>query len=274
MGKCRTLGENPLDAVIPRPERPAPPPELEERPEPTLEEAAPSGSPTPSASPPPPEPAEAPEPAATPSPEPPPTTAPEGQYLTFFLGGEEYATSILRAKEIIVYESITSVPTTPPWIRGVMNLRGSVVPVIDLAVKFGLPETSLGDQTCIIVVEVALEDEKTVMGIMADAVSQVVTLGAEDIEPPPTFGTRAHTSFLSGMGKRDESFVLILDVDRVLSADELLSADTAPEPATGEEEAAGQASESEAPAAAPGDPSGDPAEDPASIESAQQHPRA
>jgi purine-binding chemotaxis protein CheW len=145
----------------------------------------------------------------------------EGQYLSFSIGGEEYAVGILRVREILEYETVTKVPGAPRSIRGVINLRGSVVPVVDLAVKFGLPESFVTRRTCIVVVEVDLEAEQTVMGVMADAVSQVIDLGAEDIEPPPAFGTRVHVDYLRAMGKAGKKFILILDIDRILSASEL-----------------------------------------------------
>lgn len=143
------------------------------------------------------------------------------QYLTFHLAGEEYAIGILQVKEIIEYDALTKVPMTPPWIRGVLNLRGSVVPVIDLAVKFGQPESPVGKRTCIVIVGVDLGGERTVMGVVADAVSQVMELPPEEITAPPSFGTKIRTDFLKGMGKAGKKFVLILDTDRVLSADEL-----------------------------------------------------
>jgi len=143
------------------------------------------------------------------------------QYLTFHLAGEEYAIGILQVKEIIEYDALTKVPMTPPWVRGVINLRGSVVPVIDLAVKFGQPDRPVGKRTCIVIVEVDLGGERTVMGIVADAVSQVMDLPPEEITAPPAFGTKVRTDYLKGMGKAGKKFVLILDTDRVLSADEL-----------------------------------------------------
>jgi purine-binding chemotaxis protein CheW len=146
------------------------------------------------------------------------------QYLGFYIGGEEYAIGILRVREILEYDTATRIPGTPPSIRGVINLRGSVVPVVDLAVKFGLPESVVTKRTCIVVVELDLEGERTVMGVMADSVSQVMDLGAEDIEPPPTFGTRVHVDYLRGMGKAGKRFILLLDIDRVLSATELQEA--------------------------------------------------
>jgi purine-binding chemotaxis protein CheW len=168
----------------------------------------------------------------------------QGQYLTFRIAGEEYAIGILRVKEILQYEAVTRVPRTPPWIRGVINLRGSVVPVVDLAVKFGLPESAVSGTTCIVIVEVALDGEQAVMGVMADSVSQVVDLAAADIEPPPAFGTRVRVDFLPGMGKVGKGFVLILDIDKVLSSEEVLAATTletpAPETATQTEGGGGE----------------------------------
>jgi len=145
-----------------------------------------------------------------------------GQYLTFFVGKEEYAIGILRVKEIIEHGVITSVRGTPPFVRGVINLRGSVVPVIDLAVKFGIGATEVTNRTCNIIVEVELEGEKTVMGVMADAVSQVMDMTRQDIEEPPPFGTKVRVDYLLGMGKAGKKFILILDIDKVLSTSELV----------------------------------------------------
>jgi len=149
-------------------------------------------------------------------------TVEQSQYLSFFIGEEEYAAGILRVKEIIQYDTVTKVPMTPPWIRGVINLRGGVVPVVDLAVKFGLPETKVTNSTCIVITEVDLGGEQTAMGVLADAVSQVIELGTNDIEPTPAFGTAVHADYLQGMGKMGNKFVLILDIDKVLSSEELL----------------------------------------------------
>lgn len=149
-------------------------------------------------------------------------TAQAGQYLTFFMGGEEYGAGILKVKEIIEFDSLTKVPMTPPWIRGVLNLRGSVVAVVDLAVKFGLPPSEISDRTCVVIVEIDSEVEKSVMGIIVDAVSQVVEFSADEIEPPPAFGTRVHVEYLQGMGKLDDKFVLLIDTDRILAAEELM----------------------------------------------------
>ena len=146
------------------------------------------------------------------------------QYLCFRLAGEECAIGILRVREIIEYDTVTRVPAMPPWVRGVMNLRGGVVPVIDLTVKFGLPESPVTKRSCIVIVEVALDGEPAVMGIVVDAVSQVLELSAADIEPPPAFGTAVRVDYLLGLGKFGDRFVLLLDIDRVLSAAELLKA--------------------------------------------------
>jgi purine-binding chemotaxis protein CheW len=148
-------------------------------------------------------------------------TMDQTQYLTFHLAGEEYAVGILQVKEIIVYGILTTVPQTPPSIRGVINLRGSVVPVVDLAVKFGLSAAAVTNRTCIVIVEVNLDGEPTVMGIVADSVSQVVDLAADDILPAPSFGTQVRMNFLHGMGKAGARFVLILNIDKVLSSTEL-----------------------------------------------------
>jgi purine-binding chemotaxis protein CheW len=142
------------------------------------------------------------------------------QYLTFQLAGEEYAIAILPVREIIGYGPLTTVPQAPPSVRGVVNLRGSVVPVIDLAVKFSLPASPLTNKTSIVILEMGHEDRKSVVGILADAVNQVVEWHADDILPVPAFGTQARVDFLRGMGKADAKFVLILDIDKVLAAAE------------------------------------------------------
>ncbi len=150
------------------------------------------------------------------------TSGERTQYLGFFIAEEEYAIGILRVKEILEYDTITRVPGTPPCVRGVFNLRGSVVPVVDLALKFALPQSPITKRSCIVVVEVELDGQKTVMGVIADAVSEVLDLGSEDVEPPPAFGTRVHMDHLLGMGKAGKKFILLLDIDRVLSPNELM----------------------------------------------------
>lgn len=146
------------------------------------------------------------------------------QYLTFFIRGEEYAVGILRVREILEYETVTRVPTTPSHVRGVVNLRGAVMPVIDLAAKFGHGESVPARTTCIVVVETRLRDDAntlTTVGIMADAVSEVVDIAAEAIEPPPPFGTHVRIDFLVGMGKLEGRLVLVLDIDSILSPVEI-----------------------------------------------------
>jgi purine-binding chemotaxis protein CheW len=139
------------------------------------------------------------------------------QYLSFQLAGEEFAFGILRVREILEYDTITRVPNAPAAVRGVINLRGSVVPVVDLAVLFALAPTAVTKRTCIVIVEARVDGQDLVMGVLADAVSQVIDLGADAIEPPPAFGSRARVEHLMGMGKLDAGrFVLILDIDRLL----------------------------------------------------------
>lgn len=146
-----------------------------------------------------------------------------GQYLTFFVAGEEYAVNILKVKEIIEFDTVTAVPNTAPWIRGVTNLRGNVVPVIDLAVKFGLPLSRVSKLSCIIITEVTYDGEQLTMGVLADSVHQVLDFAANEIETPPPFGVRLRIEFLLGMGRMGKKFCLILDIDKVLSADEFLA---------------------------------------------------
>jgi purine-binding chemotaxis protein CheW len=143
------------------------------------------------------------------------------QHLTFHLAGEEYAIGILKVKEIIEYGTLTVVPQTPPSVRGVINLRGNVVPVVDLAIKFGMAQSPITSRSCIVIVEVALDGEQAVMGIIADSVSQVIDLPLNEILPPPAFGTRIKAGYLHGMAKADKKFFLILDIDKVLTAEEL-----------------------------------------------------
>ncbi len=143
------------------------------------------------------------------------------QYLTFRLGEEVFALDISKVREVLDYTTTTKVPRTPEFMRGVINLRGSVVPVVDLRLKFGMPKTEKTVSTCIIIVEVTIDDETTVLGALADSVQEVMDLAPANIEPAPKIGTRLDTSFIKGMGKRDGSFVIILDIDRVFSVSEL-----------------------------------------------------
>jgi len=143
------------------------------------------------------------------------------QFLTFMLGGEIFAIGILSIKEIIEYHSLTEVPMMPPSVRGVINLRGAVVPVMDLLARFGRPSSPTTKKTCIVIVEVQAGDERHVIGVIVDAVNEVLDIGPADIEPPPAFGARIRTDFLQGMGKVKGKFVILLDVDHVLSLDEI-----------------------------------------------------
>jgi len=158
-------------------------------------------------------------------------TSDRAQYLTFSLSGGEYAIPVLSVREIIEHESVTRVPSTPDFVRGVINLRGSVVPVVDLARKFGLAESAVTKRTCIVIVEAASERGRTVLGVLADAVNQVVEFGPAEIEPPPSFGAPVRVDFLKGLGKLGDGFVLILDTDRVLSTDEMSGVTAIPEKA-------------------------------------------
>lgn len=142
------------------------------------------------------------------------------QYLTFQMAGEEYAVELQRVREIIQLDAVTRVPSAPPWITGVVNLRGSVVPVVDLAVKFGMEPARITRWTCLVIVEVELEGEPVVMGVLADTVSQVLDLSADDIEAPPSFGTRVGSDHLVGMAKQGNRFALLLELDSVLTAED------------------------------------------------------
>jgi purine-binding chemotaxis protein CheW len=143
------------------------------------------------------------------------------QYLTFKLGEEVFALEVANAREILEFVSITKVPRTPEFMRGVINLRGSVVPVMDMRVKFGMSQTEKTVNTCIIVVEVSVEGESMVLGALVDSVQEVFELEADQIEPPPRLGLRIRTEFIKGMGKRDNQFIMILDIDKVFSMEEL-----------------------------------------------------
>lgn len=143
------------------------------------------------------------------------------QYLTFTLGGEMFAVGILNVKEIIEYGSLTEIPMMPTFIRGVINLRGAVVPVIDLAARFGGKATEIARRTCIVIVEVQQDEGRHDIGIMVDAVSEVLEIAGSEIEPPPAFGAKIRADFIAGMGKVNGKFVIILDIMRVLSVDEM-----------------------------------------------------
>jgi purine-binding chemotaxis protein CheW len=143
------------------------------------------------------------------------------QYLTFVLGGEVFAMGILAIKEIIEYAELTEVPMMPEYVRGVINLRGAVVPVIDLSVRFGKPSSPVTKRTCIVIIEIEARDERHVLGVVVDAVNAVMDIPPSDVEPPPAFGASIRTDFIRGMGKVNGKFVILLDVDHVLAADEM-----------------------------------------------------
>ena len=143
------------------------------------------------------------------------------QYLTFKLAEETFALDVAKVREILELTGITKVPRTPEFMRGVINLRGSVVPVIDLRLKFGMPTTEQTVNTCIIVVEVQLADEIIILGALADSVQEVIEMEPAQVEAAPHIGTQLNTDFIKGMGKHDDRFIIILDIDRVFSSSEL-----------------------------------------------------
>jgi len=144
-----------------------------------------------------------------------------GKYLTFALGREEYGLEILKVREIIGYMEITAVPRTPGYVKGVINLRGQVISVIDLRAKFGMETAERTEQTCIVVVEISQGNRKLNIGIVVDRVSEVLDIASDKIEDAPTFGAAVDTDFILGMGKIGEAVKILLDIDRVLSAQEL-----------------------------------------------------
>ena len=145
----------------------------------------------------------------------------EGKYLTFSLAGEEYGISILKIKEIIGMMSITPVPRTPAYVKGVINLRGKVIPVVDLRLKFEMEEMGYTERTCIIVVETRGEAGSVLIGIVVDSVSEVLNIKGAEIEETPTFGARLDTDYILGMAKRDGGVKILLDIDKVLGSETL-----------------------------------------------------
>jgi len=143
------------------------------------------------------------------------------QYLTFTLDDEVFAVNIAKVHEVLDFTKITKVPKTPDYLRGVINLRGSVVPVADMRLKFGLPKTEKTVNTCIVIMELSLDGDNTVLGALVDSVQEVLDLEPGQIEPAPRIGTRLKTEFIKGMGKREDQFIIILDIDKVFSAEEL-----------------------------------------------------
>ena len=143
------------------------------------------------------------------------------QYLTYMLDDEIFALDISKVREVLDFTSVTKVPRTPEFMRGVINLRGSVVPVVDLRLKFGMSQTEQTINTCIIIVEVTVDNETTILGALADSVQEVLDLTPDQIEPAPKIGTKLNTDFIIGMGRRDNRFIIILDINKVFSTDEL-----------------------------------------------------
>jgi purine-binding chemotaxis protein CheW len=150
-------------------------------------------------------------------------TSRDGKYLTFTLAGEEYGIGILKIKEIIGMMPITSVPQTPAFVKGVINLRGKVIPVVDLRLKFEISAIDYTERTCIIVVEISGQSGAIKIGIVVDAVSEVLNIKAEDIENTPAFGTRVNTDYILGMAKMGNSVKILLDIDKVLSSQDLIT---------------------------------------------------
>ena len=145
----------------------------------------------------------------------------EGKYLTFTLANEEYGIGILKIKEIIGMMPITPVPQTPEFVKGVINLRGKVIPVVDLRLRFGMEEIEYTERTCIIVVEIAGQAGTVLIGIVVDSVSEVLNIKGEDIEDTPTFGTKLNTDYILGMAKMEGGVKILLDIDRVLTGEEI-----------------------------------------------------
>ncbi len=144
------------------------------------------------------------------------------QYLTFKLKDEIFGVDVAQVREILDYIKITKVPQTPNFMCGVINLRGNVVPVVDMRLKFGLEKTETTVNTCIIVVEVDIQGENTILGALVDSVQEVFELAPKDIEPAPKIGTKLKTDFIKGMGKSDDNFIILLNIDKVFSSEEFL----------------------------------------------------
>jgi purine-binding chemotaxis protein CheW len=151
----------------------------------------------------------------------------EGKYLTFKLAGEEYGIGILKVKEIIGMMPITTVPRTPDYVKGVINLRGKVIPVIDLRLKFGMQEMGYSERTCIIVVEIRGQNGAILIGIVVDAVSEVLNIRSSEIEETPNFGASLETQYILGMAKMNGGVKILLDIDKVLSTEEVALLDKA-----------------------------------------------
>jgi purine-binding chemotaxis protein CheW len=177
-----------------------------------------------------------------------PARATAGKYLTFNLAAEVYGIEVLHVREIVGVNAITAVPHTPHFIKGVMNLRGKIVPLVDLRLKFAMEATAYSRETCVVVVEVTGSREKILIGVIVDSMREVIDVGAAEISEIPSFGVRVNTSFLSGMANMKGGLVLLLDIEHVLSHEELTAVETVPAaaadinvakqaPAVGEEDA-------------------------------------
>ena len=149
------------------------------------------------------------------------TMARTAQYVTFALGGELFGVEVNRTREILSLIPVTSVPQTPDYMLGVINLRGQVVPVVDMRLKLGMPKSKATQDTCIIVIEVQVDAEILVVGAQADSVREVLEINLDQIEPPPRMGAKLKTEYIRGMGKVDDQFMILLDIDRVFSSEEL-----------------------------------------------------
>lgn len=154
-----------------------------------------------------------------------PSSGREGKYLTFRLGNEEYGVGIMRIREIIGMMPITSVPQTPPFVKGVINLRGKVIPVIDLRLRFSMDEIEYDERTCIIVLEISGREAQLQIGVVVDSVSEVLNIREDDIEDTPAFGVRLNTDYILGMAKSGGGVKILLDIDRVLTESELIMLD-------------------------------------------------
>uniref|UniRef100_A0A7C4RN39 Chemotaxis protein CheW n=1 Tax=Desulfatirhabdium butyrativorans TaxID=340467 RepID=A0A7C4RN39_9BACT len=147
--------------------------------------------------------------------------AESAQYLTFKLEEEIFAVDVANVREILDFTPATKVPGTPEFMRGVINVRGNVVPIVDMRLKFGLSKTEKTVDTCIVVMEISVDEDKIVLGALVDSVQEVFEMEASQIEPPPRMGTRWKTEYIKGIGKRNDNLIIILDIDRVFSSNEL-----------------------------------------------------
>lgn len=147
------------------------------------------------------------------------------QLLTFTMSGETYALEVTSTREVLEYSEITPIPRTPAWIRGILNLRGSVIPVLDLKQKLGMGATEKSRDACILILELLLDGEQTVVGVMADSVKEVFEIDTSTLEPPPRFGAKISTDYLHGVGRRDGRLFILLDVQRIFTSSELVLAD-------------------------------------------------